>query len=186
MQGYGVSELFYSAENKRWELHSLLRAPHTLVAVREGLEYPFGAQRWQFTNSSSCRDEPPDGLKNSSDYRTLNLHLAVPNSGKFCCNSGDCIDSGLVCDDVDNCVGEEDEQDCGIVQFQDENYRKDRPPVEIIVQNQTKVLVPLQINCSLTVIDFVNIDDYNGLFSIMFRCNLNQAGEKKKKKYLYF
>ena len=96
----------------------------------------------------------------------------MPNSGKFCCNSGDCIDSGLVCDDVDNCDGGEDEQDCGIAQFQDENYRKDRPPVEIIVQNQTKVLVPLQINCSLTVIDFVNIDDYNGLFSIMFRWNV--------------
>ena len=182
MLGYGMSELFYSAENKRWELHSLLRAPHTLVAVREGLEYPFGAQRWQFTNSSSCRDEPPDGLKNSSDYRTLNLHLAVPNSGKFCCNSGDCIDSGLVCDGVDNCVGEEDEQDCGIVQFQDENYRKDRPPVEIIVQNQTKVLVPLQINCSLTVIDFVNIDDYNGLFSIMFRWNVSII-ETENKRY---
>ena len=174
--GYGVSELFFSAENNRWELHSQLRSPHTLVAVKEGsAEYPFGAQKWHFTQPSSCRDGPPGPLQNISDQRTLNLHLAVPNYGRFCCDSGDCIDSRLVCDDVDNCPGGEDEEDCRIVQFQDENYRKDRPPVEVILQNNTKVRVrvPLQINCSLTVIDFVNIDDYNGLFSIMFRWNVS-------------
>ena len=165
MLGYGVSELFYSTENSRWELHSEDRAPlDTLLAVKEGsAEYPFGAEKWHFTNWSSCNDGP------GKQYRTLNLHLAVPNVGKFCCDSGHCIDSRLVCDDVENCDGGEDEQDCRIVQFLGENYRKDRPPVEIISQNKTKVLVPLQINCSLTVIDFVNIDDYNGLFSIMFR-----------------
>ena len=170
-----MSEVFYSTENKRWELHSLLQQPHTLVAVKEGsAQYPFGAERWRFTNSSACHDGA------GREDRTLNLHLAVPNSGKFCCESGHCIDSGLVCDDVDNCPGGEDEGDCRIVQFRDgEKYRKDRPPVEIISQNQArKVSVPLQINCSLTVIDFVNIDDYNGLFSIMFRLAIFYLGEK--------
>ena len=114
--GYGTSSLFYSAEKRRWELHNLGLTNNTLVAVKEGAgEYPVGAGRWRFTNSS-CSD-------GGQNYRTLNLHLAVEETGQFCCDSGLCIESGLVCDGVANCEGGEEELDCDIIQYLDTEYR---------------------------------------------------------------
>ena len=76
----------------------------------------------------------------------------------------------LVCDDVDNCAGGEDEQSCNVIHFLDrEKYRLDKPPVQVMTEDRTKVSVPLRINCTLTVVDLVNIDDSKGLFSIIFR-----------------
>ena len=76
----------------------------------------------------------------------------------------------LVCDDVDNCAGGEDEQSCNVIHFLDrEKYRLDKPPVQVVTEDRTKVSLPLRINCTLTVVDLVNIDDSKGLFSIIFR-----------------
>ena len=154
--GYGTSSLFYSPEQRRWELHNL-GLNNTLVAVKAGsAEPPVGAGRWRFSNMS-CNDGGGD------NYRTLNLHLAVEETGKYCCQSGRCIDSSLVCDGVAHCEGGEEELDCAIIQDLDAAYRRDQAPVD------NKVFQPLQINTSLTLIEFVNIDDSNGLFSIIFR-----------------
>ena len=144
--GFGFSEIFYSGESGRWEIHNLL-LEETLVAVKNGSsQYPFGTHRWQFTNNV-CNDG------DDRDYRSLNLHARVEETGKFCCETGLCIDSGVVCDDVENCAGGEDEHDCNLIHFIDQKYRRDKPPVEVVSTNKTKVLLPLRINCSLTVLD---------------------------------
>ena len=126
--------------------------------------YPLGLHRWFFTDRA-CTDG------NGTGYRSLNLHLAQDKTGSFCCHSGQCIDSQLVCDKVDNCPTAEDEEDCDIIypHIPSPHYRPDEPPVEpVLTVNKTKVLLPLLINCSLSVVDLVNIDDTNGLLSIIF------------------
>ena len=118
MTGYGSSSLIYSAEDERWELHNF-RLNQSLVAAKAGSgDFPVGAHRWTFEDSS-CRDG------GEGDYRTMNLHLAVKEPGTFCCESGQCISSALVCDDVKNCGGREDEQDC-LHLLTDEDYRRDK------------------------------------------------------------
>lgn len=49
-------------------------------------KFPFGTHKWQFTNNA-CNDGA------ETDYRSLNLHLVVEEIGKFCCDSGLCIES---------------------------------------------------------------------------------------------
>ena len=144
--GYSLTEIIYSQRYRRWEIHNLL-LDETLVAVMNGSSrYPFGTHRWKFINNV-CNDD-------EKDYRSLNLHSLTEETGKFCCEDGLCIDSGLVCDDVENCADGEDEEKCNMVHFMDrEKYRHDKPPVEVVSSNQTAVLVPLRINCSLTVVD---------------------------------
>ena len=81
-------------------------------------DLPVGAQKWNFSNSS-CSDG------GEGNYRTLNLHLGAEEPGEFCCNSGQCIDSALVCDDVKNCDGREDEINC-VHLLPNKDYRTDK------------------------------------------------------------
>lgn len=92
-----MSSLVWSPIQQRWEILDL-RTDQVIATKAGSEEYPLGVHQWQFENKS-CHDlyEP---------LKTIKLHLAVEEPGKFCCSDGLCIPSELVCDNVQHCQAE--------------------------------------------------------------------------------
>ena len=84
-------------------------------------DYPLGLHPWYFPDNS-CQDP-------GSQLRSLLLQQAVEVPGKFCCDTGACIESSLVCDQNKHCDDQSDEEEslCQTVET-GQHYRTNKPP----------------------------------------------------------
>ena len=100
----------------------------------------------------------------------MNLHLKVEQPGLFCCNDGQCIDSELVCDNVPHCNNGMDESHdiCETIKT-DDNYKIEKAPTDFENHNGELRVMKTEINVSLDIMDFVNIDNNKALFTLTFR-----------------
>ena len=114
--------MYWSIEDQRWELVNVRKS--SLIAFLPSVvkELPMGTTQWMFVQNESCSgklstskfthpflikniDTYTINIDNQSEYRKLNLHLNVGNSGKFCCDDGSCIDFEYACDMSRHCLG---------------------------------------------------------------------------------
>ena len=110
----------WEAARQRWEIQEV-RNNRAVAHMNQTSDYPLGLHPWYFPDHS-CHD--PGSLQ-----RSLLLQQAVEVPGKFCCDDGACIDSGLVCDQNKHCDDQSDEEEqlCQTVETA-QHYNNNKPP----------------------------------------------------------
>ena len=96
------SRMIFSSQRARWEIVNSADTTKILAymeAEEEDGVFPLGQQAWNFLDVA-CTDPAP------ATTRTLNFHLDVEQPGQFCCDSGACVDSELVCNNFPDCEAE--------------------------------------------------------------------------------
>ena len=146
--GVSVSKIILNQDRSRWEIVSYSK--ETLLAFTSNAEFPLGVRPWQFVPSLNCSDPGTEGT-----HRTLNLHRDLPEPGNFCCDFGTCIDSEMVCNNVQDCEDKSDENYCGSLVLFPQEYRKHLPPVQV----HNRINEKLRINVTFIVIDIIDINE---------------------------
>ena len=144
----------------RWEI---VDSEDTVIAFMNSSSFfPLGARTWYFLDHQ-CRDP-------GSPFRTLSLHLDLPQPGMFCCHDGHCLDSDLVCNSFRDCQDGSDERDCEIVKLPEFGYNKNLPAV----QNSNKEVKDsfLYINVTFIVLELFDISETDSSFDIKFLLHL--------------
>ena len=121
LRGVSVSKIILNQDKSSLEIVSFNN--EALLAFTSNAEFPLGVRPWQFVPSLNCSDPGTEGT-----HRTLNLHRDLPEPGNFCCDFGTCIDSEMVCNNVQDCEDKSDENYCGSLVLFPQEYRKHLPP----------------------------------------------------------
>ena len=153
--GLSVSKIILNKERSRWEILSFSNG--TVLAFSNDDQFPLGVREWQLLHLN-CSDPGTEGT-----HRKLNLHRDLPEPGNFCCDFGTCIDSSLVCNNLQDCEDKSDEEDCSLVVFPP-LYKRRLPPVH--VNNGIKEKLP--INLTFTLIDIIDIHEDESSIDIYF------------------
>ena len=113
-----------------------------LAYINNTTIFPLGSHPWYFVNGKFTDD-------NETEFRMLNLHLAVGQPGYFCCANGLCIESELKlkCDEIQHCEDNSDEIDCDLVEIPKDRYDSHMPPIT----KETNGNINVEI--SITLID---------------------------------
>ena len=157
------SKIVWDSAKLRWEIQDMSDLK-TVAYMDESLDYPFGVHGWHFTGDS-CQDQP------GSQLRALHLHQPVELPGKFCCDDGACIDSGLVCDNDQHCDDQSDERDCHLVQ-KDEHYEKNKPPRRTYKEDGKWNSVNTDIMVSVGIEYLMELDVEDASMTIIFYTTL--------------
>ena len=75
--GYMQHQIIWSEENRRWEIINLI-TKRTEAFMNDTSDFPFATKHWYFIDGSNCVDL-------GQNWRSLNLHLKVPQPGNYCC-----------------------------------------------------------------------------------------------------
>ena len=141
-----------------------------------------GVHHWYFLDSA-CRDE-------NVPWRSLNLHTSVEQPGHFCCEDGNCIKSGYVCDNVKHCEDNSDETNCTMVIFP-EFYDKLLPPTKLDddifkTSNSAKSIIQslTMIDGNFTVLDVLDVDEIDSTFDIYFKLDMRWYDINLKYRFL--
>ena len=145
-------------------------------------DLPVGVHHWYFLDSA-CRDE-------NVPWRSLNLHTSVEQPGHFCCEDGNCIKSGYVCDNVKHCEDNSDETNCTMVIFP-EFYDKLLPPTKLDddifkTSNSAKSIIQslTMIDGNFTVLDVLDVDEIDSTFDIYFKLDMRWYDINLKYRFL--
>ncbi|TRY78459.1 hypothetical protein TCAL_11687 [Tigriopus californicus] len=136
----------------RWELTSLINnASKAVLQSKSNTMYPIGRQVWTIENDVCSAGETVD----------KNLTLTVCEEGSYTCDSGECIDLTLRCENNQNCEDGSDEIQCTILELPD-GYRTSSPPPPAILSE------PVKIDLNIDIISFSEIDVNKMKISIDF------------------
>ena len=150
--------LQFSPQMNRWQICQRTNESHVLAHMKVSGPnvYPIGVNSWYFLDTA-CTDP-------GKDFRSLKLTLDHPN--EFCCDTGACINSELVCNRFADCEDETDEADCKLVQFLKYGNDSSRPPLSFHSNGSIKLE---NVNISFSVIDIHHIDERESTFELRFR-----------------
>ena len=107
----------------RWQIVLTVDHQQIIAVLNSSVDFPLGKHSWYF-QEGNCQDP-------GETFRSLNLHLEVPQPGQFCCDSGHCLDSDLVCNNYPDCQDGSDEANCSIVKLPLFGYNSNLPVIEI-------------------------------------------------------
>ena len=127
-------------------------------------DLPLGSHAWYFSDSSGCR-EP------GAAWRRLNLHLPVPQPGRFCCHDGECINSHLVCDNFDHCDGGEDEDNCNLIK-KSSKYNSQAPPTLKQKEGRETKFLKTEIHAFTDVLTVNDFDEDESKMYLTFNIQL--------------
>ena len=152
------SKIQFSRNNQRWEIVGG-DGLDSLLAHTDTPDFPLGRRSWHFVGSN-CSDP-------GETFRSLNLHPDVRQPGNFCCDSGLCLDSQLVCNNFDDCRDNSDERNCSLVSLV--NVRnKDLPAIEITDQGNQL----LAINVTFTFLQIFDVQEVDSYIDLYFDLRL--------------
>ena len=150
------TKFIHNADTKKWEI--LSSSDNELLAhtVEKFDGIPLGTFEWSYDKSNL-----------SSAF--FHFHLGVEQPGQFGCDDGFCLSSELVCDDIPNCRDKSDERSCDTVKMPDYQYKKIRPPSQIIKVNKQEVFSFIDVFATLTILDVLEINDADSFIDIFFK-----------------
>ena len=166
--GYIQTKMFWSEENKRWEIVNLL-SNNTAAFMNDSsskFPLPIGFHPWYFTDGSDCIDS-------NTKTRILNFHLKVDQPGSYCCDDGFCIDSELVCDGNNHCEDRSDEVRCKIVEVVSPYYNNKHPnsPVKTHIENRME-FPKTKVAATLKIVKLFEINEIESWFYLRFIVDL--------------
>ena len=174
--GYMNTEITFN-EDKLWRIRSVRNG--TTLATLNTDTFPIGQNQWLF-EQNICRDR-------NETFRTMNLHLDVPQPGAFCCEDGMCIPSEFVCDNIPQCNNKEDEKGCQMILS---DTKSDMPPITVQSLDKYK---NTEVQASFTVMDVLDVNEQESMFDIYFMLelswidhNVNYAFLKKDTSHNFF
>ena len=91
--------------------------------------------------------------------------MNVAQPGYFCCEDGHCVDSRFVCNNLPDCLGQEDERDCSFLSFDNLEYDHNRPPIDY--RNGEIKLTTL--DATFTVVKILDINEGDSSFELHFQ-----------------
>ena len=145
----GQSRTEISFFNNRW---NMVNTNKQIVGWSESTTLPLGVTEWSMSGVSGDKTE------------MMNLHRSVEQPGHFCCDTGECISSGLVCDNKKHCADSSDEQRCQRV-WLGEGYDKDMPPEMVKYDEFSPVYFQPEVMTSVNILDVMDVDQSTGIFS---------------------
>ena len=161
LMGWSKSKIAWANDDKQWVIYNTVDMS-TQAYTNDTDGFPIGTFRWYFTNFS-CTDP-------NQHFRTLLLHLDVKQPGYFCCDHGKCINSEGRCDKTFNCDDKTDEKNCEMVQLNNEMYNREQiPPIQYGINTD---IHNTNIEASATVLEILDINESNSIFSLMFFLSL--------------
>ncbi|XP_066970056.1 uncharacterized protein [Macrobrachium rosenbergii] len=141
--GYAV----YLSTNGQWILKDIHGNVTMAVMERRRIpvtDYPLGRHRWTVV-TAFCHN-----LEND----VIEISLSSCTTGEFTCADGSCVPGTARCNLLSDCLDGSDEDRCNLLEFR-EGYRGHRPPPGITTKD------PLEINPTINIVRFSNIDDIN-------------------------
>ena len=144
----------------RWQIVLTVDHQQIIAVLNSSVDFPLGKHSWYF-QEGNCQDP-------GETFRSLNLHLEVPQPGQFCCDSGHCLDSDLVCNNYPDCQDGSDEANCSIVKLPLFGYNNNLPVIEIMEGTDSF----LTLNSTFTLLDVFDISEEESLFDIKFSLHL--------------
>jgi hypothetical protein len=99
----------------------------------------------------------------------LTVKLTTCQGGEFTCRDGQCVGMEQRCDQTSNCRDGSDEENCRTIVMK-ENYSKKIAP--FIFDQVNQVNVPVKINVSMEIVDFIKIQEVDHTYTLKFRLKL--------------
>lgn len=162
LYGYTI----YFSPSGEWILHQVKKNETVAILRVASFDvYPIGLHLWRLVQPV-C-DQPA----NTSRH----LGLSTCDDNQFMCSNGDCIARQSRCDAHDDCDDQSDEEMCGTVVIDKNNYRRHKPP-----QNDSSKGETLFIEAFVTFLRFVNIEDTNNALTIEFEVTLSWRDSRLK------
>jgi len=116
-----------------------------------------GVQKVDFSEVLESKCAGPDIQK---------IKFTTCRSGQFTCNDGQCIDIEKRCDQTYNCKDRSDEENCKMLEF-DENYSKKISPFRY--DSEKNEIEPALVNVSLGLKKILKIEEVQLKFTLKFR-----------------
>ena len=110
----------------------------------------------------------------SCDYDRLvktPLKMSGCSEGQFTCSNGDCVMMEVRCDQAIDCFDKSDEESCQIISLE-KSYRKNAPPVSVIIQNKDRKVVPAIVRVAFTLLDISAIREASNEIDVKIMAEL--------------
>ena len=150
----------YDDESKQWSLNF---KGTTGYSKSSKLSYILGKHNWTIENDAyECNNGKPHDTQ---------LKLTSCRETQFTCNSGQCVEMEDRCDQLADCRDESDERDCHLL-ILTEGYNNKIPPLRPVAGKSQKVIAPVPVRVSITLLKIVDIEEVKHSIDIQFAIDM--------------
>lgn len=151
------SVIFYDKSEKQWVWYDRKYTDSKATSSAAESSLLLGVQKVDFSEVLESKCAGPDIQK---------IKFTTCRSGQFTCNDGQCIDIEKRCDQTYNCKDRSDEENCKMLEI-DENYSKKISPFRY--DSEKNEIKPALVNVSLGLKKILKIEEVQLKFTLKFR-----------------